>query len=135
MKKLSEITSVNLSENLGSVQGLENYSEEELIQMVKEKTDEAEADLRDLNGEWHFRVKQITLIGSRTRAAARDDSDLDVLVEYEGDMKEDTVFNILHEDPLYVDGILIDINPIRKEESGTTEEWLRKSQKYLESLR
>lgn len=135
MKKLSEITGVNLSENLGSVQGLENYSEEELIQMVREKTDEVEADLRDLNGEWHFRVKQITLIGSRTRAAARDDSDLDVLVEYEGDMKEDTVFNILHEDPLYVDGILIDINPIRKEESGTTEEWLRKSQKYLESVR
>lgn len=135
MKKLSEITSVNLSENLGSVQGLENYSEEELIQIVKEKTDEVEVDLRDLNGEWHFRVKQITLIGSRTRAAARDDSDLDVLVEYEGDMKEDTVFNILHEDPLYVDGILIDINPIRKEESGTTEEWLRKSQKYLESVR
>lgn len=135
MKKFSEITGVNLSENLGSVQGLENYSEEELIQMVREKTDEVEADLRDLNGEWHFRVKQITLIGSRTRAAARDDSDLDVLVEYEGDMKEDTVFNILHEDPLYVDGILIDINPIRKEESGTTEEWLRKSQKYLESVR
>ena len=45
MKKLSEITGVNLSENLGSVQGLENYSEEELIQMVREKTDEVEADL------------------------------------------------------------------------------------------
>ena len=126
MRKLSEIVNE-------SIQGLEGYSEEELIQMVREKTDEVEADLRDLNGEWHFRVKQITLIGSRTRAAARDDSDLDVLVEYEGDMKEDTVFNILHEDPLYVDGILIDINPIRKEESGTTEEWLKKSELYLSS--
>ena len=127
MKRLSEIT----SGSAGSVQGLENYTEEELIQMVRQKTDELEADL----GAADFRVKQITLIGSRTRSAARMDSDLDVLVEYEGRLKEDAVFNILHEDPLYVDDILVDINPIRKEESGTTEEWLKRSQQYIASKR
>ena len=121
MRKLSEMKS--------RIQGLENYSEEELIQQVRLKTEQVESDL----GPGEFRVKQITIIGSRTRSAARPDSDLDVLVEYEGRLKEYAVFNILHEDPLYIEGILIDINPIRAEESGTTEEWLRKSEKYLES--
>ena len=121
MRKLSEMKS--------SIQGLESYSEEELIQQVRLKTEQVEAEL----GPGEFRVKQITIIGSRTRSAARPDSDLDVLVEYEGRLKEYAVFNILHEDPLYIEGILIDINPIRKEESGTTEEWLSRSEKYLES--
>lgn len=121
MRKLSEMKS--------GIQGLESYSEEELIQQVRLKTDEVESEL----GPGEFRVKQITIIGSRTRSAARPDSDLDVLVEYEGRLKEYAVFNILHEDPLYIEGILIDINPIRKEESGTTEEWLSRSEKYLES--
>ena len=121
MRKLSEMKS--------RIQGLESYSEEELIQQVRLKTEQVESEL----GPGEFRVKQITIIGSRTRSAARPDSDLDVLVEYEGRLKEYAVFNILHEDPLYIEGILIDINPIRAEESGTTEEWLRKSEKYLES--
>ena len=121
MRKLSEMKS--------RIQGLESYSKEELIQQVRLKTEQVESDL----GPGEFRVKQITIIGSRTRSAARPDSDLDVLVEYEGRLKEYAVFNILHEDPLYIEGILIDINPIRAEESGTTEEWLRKSQKYLEN--
>ena len=121
MRKLSEMKS--------RIQGLENYSEEELIQQVRLKTEQVESEL----GPGEFRVKQITIIGSRTRSAARPDSDLDVLVEYEGRLKEYAVFNILHEDPLYIEGILIDINPIRAEESGTTEEWLRRSEKYLES--
>jgi predicted nucleotidyltransferase len=121
MRKLSEMKS--------SIQGLESYSEEELIQQVRLKTEQVESDL----GPGDFRVKQITIIGSRTRSEARPDSDLDVLVEYEGRLKEYAVFNILHEDPLYIEGILIDINPIRAEESGTTEEWLRRSEKYLES--
>ena len=121
MRKLSEMKS--------RIQGLESYSEEELIQQVRLKTEQVESEL----GPGEFRVKQITIIGSRTRSAARPDSDLDVLVEYEGRLKEYAVFNILHEDPLYIEGILIDINPVRAEESGTTEEWLRKSQKYLEN--
>ena len=121
MRKLSEMKS--------RIQGLESYSKEELIQQVRLKTEQVESEL----GPGEFRVKQITIIGSRTRSAARPDSDLDVLVEYEGRLKEYAVFNILHEDPLYIEGILIDINPIRAEESGTTEEWLRRSEKYLES--
>ena len=121
MRKLSEMKS--------RIQGLESYSEEELIQQVRLKTEQVESEL----GPGEFRVKQITIIGSRTRSAARPDSDLDVLVEYEGRLKEYAVFNILHEDPLYIEGILIDINPIRAEESGTTEEWLSRSQKYLEN--
>jgi predicted nucleotidyltransferase len=122
MRKFSEIVNE-------SIQGLEGYSEEEIIQQVRLKTEQVESDL----GPGDFRVKQITIIGSRTRSEARPDSDLDVLVEYEGRLKEYAVFNILNEDPLYIEDIPVDINPIRKEESGTTEEWLRKSQQYLNS--
>lgn len=120
MKKLSEVH---------SIQGLDGYTTDDIISLVKERTGELESDL----GPGEFRVKQITVIGSRTRHTARPDSDLDVLVEYEGRMKEYAVFNLLHENPLYIEDILVDINPIRKEESGSTEEWLKKSQQYLAS--
>ena len=122
MRKFSEIVNE-------SIQGLEGYSEEELIQQVRLKIRDVGSDLQ----QDEFRVKRITLVGSRTRSTARPDSDLDVLVEYEGSMKEYTVFNILNEEPLYIEDIRVDINPIRKEESGTTEEWLRKSDLYLSS--
>ena len=67
MRKLSEMKS--------RIQGLESYSKEELIQQVRLKTEQVESEL----GPGEFRVKQITIIGSRTRSAARPDSDLDVL--------------------------------------------------------
>ena len=115
MKKYSEI-----------IQGLESYTKDDIIQILKPYLDELES-------EEDFRVKNITIIGSRTRNQARPDSDLDVLVEYEGTMREDDAFNALHYEPIYVEDIPVDINPIRKEESGTTEEWLARSKKYLET--
>ena len=118
MKKYSEL-----------IQGLENYTKEEIIQCIKPHLDELESE-----SDGDFTVKNITIIGSRTRGTARKDSDLDVLVEYEGRMREDDAFNALHDDPIYIEDIKVDINPIRKEESGTTEEWLRKSNRYLATL-
>lgn len=118
MKKYSEL-----------IQGLENYTKEEIIQCIKPYLDELESE-----SDGDFTVKNITIIGSRTRGTARKNSDLDVLVEYEGRMREDDAFNALHDDPIYIEDIKVDINPIRKEESGTTEEWLEKSNRYLATL-
>lgn len=71
-------------------------------------------------------IKGIKVYGSRTRDDYTSSSDLDVLIEYEGDFKENMLFNLLHDDeePLFIGDIPVDINPIREEESGTIEEYL-----------
>ena len=57
-------------------------------------------------------IIDIQIYGSRTKKAAREDSDLDILLEYKGNIREDDLFNILNDDPLYIDDIKVDINPI-----------------------
>ena len=57
-------------------------------------------------------IIDIELYGSRTKEAAREDSDLDIILEYKGNIREDDLFNILNDDPLYIDDIKVDINPI-----------------------
>ena len=118
MKKYSEL-----------IQGLENYSREEIIQIIKPYLDDLESE-----SDGDFRAKEITIIGSRTRGTAKKTSDLDILVEYEGRMREDDAFNALHDEPIYIEDIKVDINPIREQESGTTEEWLERSMRYLATL-
>lgn len=112
-----------------SIQGFETYSRKELKEDIQadilEKlivgTDMAE-DIKVING--------LEIHGSRGRGTARPDSDLDVVMEYEGEAKEDAIFNILNEDPMYFDGIKIDVNPIRSEQTGTLEENMVKSHNY-----
>ena len=57
-------------------------------------------------------IIDIVLYGSRTKESPRKDSDLDILLEYKGNIREDDLFNILNDDPLYIDDIKVDINPI-----------------------
>ena len=109
------------------IQGLESYTKQDIIQVLKPYLDELESE-----SDGQFKVKCITIIGSRTRGKARPDSDLDILVEYEGRMREDDAFNALHYEPIYIEDIPVDINPIREEESGTTEEWLDRSKRTYE---
>lgn len=59
-------------------------------------------------------VINIQLHGSRLRGQARDDSDLDAVVQYEGDIREDDLFSMLNDDPLYIDDVVVDINPIKE---------------------
>lgn len=112
-----------------SIQGFENYDRKELKEHILEDilekltvgTEMAE-DFKVLNG--------LEIHGSRGRGTARPDSDLDVVMEYEGEAKEDAIFNILNEDPMYFDGIKIDVNPIRSEQTGTLEKYMVKSHNY-----
>lgn len=121
-KPFAEYKSVKtVAPTKSTVQGLEKYSEEEIKDLVYGHTFDVA-----LEGKERFVLKKITLIGSRTKGTAKEGSDLDVLLEYEGSMKEDDVFNALNGEPLYIDGIRVDINPIRKEQSGTTEDWLKR---------
>lgn len=72
---------------------------------------------------------------SRSREGLyRPDSDIDVALSYEGTISEDTFFNYLKEDMLYARNIPIDINPIRKEKSGTLSEYMQRAEYYLDEM-
>ena len=42
-------------------------------------------------------IEKIEVIGSRQSGRYRNNSDLDILIEYKGDIKEYKVFNVLNE--------------------------------------
>ena len=80
-------------------------------------------------------IRGVVLSGSRCRGLEKKHSDLDVVVEYNGDEREDDMFNLLHEDKFSIGGILVDINPVSKYKTGTLEEYLPSVEKYLEEKR
>lgn len=81
----------------------------------------------------NIEIQHVILTGSRARGFENENSDLDLVVDYRGDVKEDTVFNLLNEGEVRVNSldVPIDINPIRPEETGSLEEYLIKAEKYL----
>lgn len=76
-------------------------------------------------------VVDVVLVGSRCRGIEHEDSDVDVVVEYYGSEREDSLFNILNEEGLSIGGRNIDINPITKDRSGTLETYLPEVEKFL----
>lgn len=76
-------------------------------------------------------VGRVIVSGSRSRGLEKPDSDIDVVVEIDSELREDALFNILHENEREIGGFTVDINPIRKEETGTLETYLPNVEKYL----
>ena len=115
------------------IQGLEGYTEEEILEDVRNFIEEQLADA----GIEGVTIKGMALHGSRMRGDARPDSDLDVVVEYEGDISEDAFFNLVNYDLNFrgPNGIIIDINPITRGKSGTLEQYMERSRRYDEEKR
>lgn len=109
------------------VQGLEGYSRDEIKGIVADHINDVMRDY-DIDAE----IIGMDIHGSRNRHDARPDSDLDVVVEYSGDIREDDMFNALNgeEDALSIEGIKVDINPIRKEETGDLQDYMKQSEEY-----
>lgn len=109
------------------IQGLENYTRGQIKEMVREHVARVLAD-----AGFNVDVLDIEIHGSRARGDAKNESDLDVVVEYKGAEKEDGLFNVLNDenDALFIDGIKVDINPIRAEESGTMSDYMKRSEAY-----
>ena len=76
-------------------------------------------------------VVDMVMVGSWCRGIEHEDSDVDVVVEYYGSEREDSLFNILNEEGLSIGGRKIDINPITKDKSGTLETYLLEVERYL----
>ena len=74
---------------------------------------------------WLFEIH-----GSRNRGDAKKKSDLDIVVEYKGNEREDTMFNAINDGSLNIEGIKVDVNPIREYETGTMAKYIEKSKKY-----
>lgn len=112
-----------------SIQGLQGYSRDKIKNIVK---DYVEQKLSDADAD--AKIKGVEIHGSRNRGDAREDSDLDVVIEYEGDIREDDMFNLLNddEDALSIENIRVDINPIREQETGTLDKYMERSRKYDE---
>lgn len=76
-------------------------------------------------------VENVILSGSRCRGIEKTGSDLDVVVDYKGTIREDDFFNILHEDGFAIAGITVDINPITEDKTGPLAEYLESAEQYL----
>ena len=93
----------------------------------------AQAQLEEMGLE-----KEVTLIGarvygSRTREGLyKENSDLDVVLSYTGNIREDTFFNCLNEYGMAIAGLKLDINPISEEKTGTLAEYMEIAEKYLD---
>ena len=112
------------------VQGLEGYTQDEIKDIVESYVQDI-LDESDIDAT----IEKVTVIGSRSRNEAKTDSDLDILLEYSGeDYPEDAMYNLLHDDenPLEIEGLKVDINPINPHYSLSTEEWLARDARWRE---
>ena len=80
-------------------------------------------------------VVGVVVSGSWCRGIEKAGSDLDVVLEYKGNVREDVFFDILHEDGMEIGGVKVDINPITEGKTGTLAEYLPGVEKYLEEKR
>ena len=126
---LNEVSTGKGSDNVGDVQGLEDYSAEELKEIAREYIEDVIAE-----SGFDAEVVDLAIYGSRRRGDGRDDSDLDIVVEYSGNAREDDLFNALNdaETQLEIDGVKVDINPITKSKSGTLGELMERVREYDE---
>lgn len=112
--------------NMQKIQGLENYDIQELKSSFK-------SDIQNIledNGIYDVDIVDIDLHGSRLRGTAKYNSDLDVVVQYDGNIREDTLFDILNENPIEIDGIKVDINPIKE----NIKDYINRSKEYDQEI-
>lgn len=77
-------------------------------------------------------VISVIVSGSRCRGIEKAGSDLDVVLEYKGNVREDAFYDILHEDEVEIGGVKVDINPITEGKTGTLETYLPGVEAYLQ---
>ena len=79
-------------------------------------------------------IEAVVLYGSRSRGLeTSEDTDIDIVVQINNaELKEDALFNLFSDMDIEIDGIPVDVNPIRPEETGTLDEYLPKAEAYLE---
>lgn len=124
-KHNQELQSKSAIENIensfnDSIDNLTQYIQDDVNRIIQENnldTDE-------------FNFEDIRFYGSYTKGKNKKSSDLDVLVQYSGSMREDDAFNMFADAKLYLTDakgkkVKIDINPINTDNSGTIDEHIK----------
>ncbi len=70
-------------------------------------------------------IEDVLIYGSRAKGTESVDSDLDVILYYCGSEREDSLFNILHEEYMTIGSVIVDINPISQTKTGSLSEYLK----------
>lgn len=76
-------------------------------------------------------IVSVTIYGSRCKGIENSNSDLDVILEYIGSIREDTLFNILNESKMKIGNIEVEINPITENKTGRLDEYLLLADAYI----
>lgn len=72
----------------------------------------------ELGPKQAFLPTKICLVGSRVSNQNRSGSDLDVAIQYKGNIREDDVFHMLNSEPLFIDDVRVDFIPYLQEKGN-----------------
>lgn len=117
-----------ISDHTEAERGLNGMSRSEI-----EETAWAIAQAEIIENDLDARIQAVRVYGSRTRDGLYNDtSDVDVVIAYEGNVREDDLFSVLNEAGYKVGNMKVDMNPIRSDKTGTIEDFLKRSEQYLD---
>lgn len=117
-----------ISDHTEAEAGLNGMSRSEI-----EETVWAIAQAEIIETDLDARIQAVRVYGSRTKDGLyKEDSDVDVVIAYEGTVREDDLFSVLNEAGYKVGNMRVDMNPIRPDKTGTLEDFLEKSERYLD---
>lgn len=104
------------------IQGLEHWTRTQIKKAVREYIE----DIVSTNG-LDFKIVDMEIVGSRTRGTATLGSDLDVVVQYTGELKEDRAQDSFNYERLRLDSIEVDILSTRE----PLKKWLERHKGYV----
>lgn len=117
-----------ISDHTEAEAGLNGMSRSEIKETVW-----AIAQAEIIETDLDARIQAVRVYGSRTKDGLyKEDSDVDVVIAYEGTVREDDLFSVLNEAGYKVGNMRVDMNPIRPDKTGTLEDFLEKSERYLD---
>ena len=123
--------------------GIKNI-EDNFNDTVENITEYISGDIRNILVENNitpeeFNFEDIRIYGSYSTGQNNENSDLDFLVQYSGSMREDDAFNMFHEEELTISDkngnpVVIDINPINVDKSGTIDDKLQQMNTLFQTV-
>lgn len=109
---------------------IEGYTYDEVIESATNDIQNALSD-----ADFDIEIAEVWAHGSRMRGDAKEDSDLDVVLFYKGDSKEDSLFNAINEAGISINGINVDVNPIQVRTQKDIDRYKQKSAQYDAGVR
>ena len=126
-----EIGADKVLEESEKLQQYNHLSAAEIKEDIRATINARITEYNQYNPTTPLELVDVEIYGSRSQGVHMENSDLDILVEYKGDIKESAFFNILHQEEYAIGGMKVDLNPIREEESGNIKDYLQRADAQL----